>query len=358
VKLLKNSLTVRGDSLYCPLPLSLDSYGNCLVDCWHCYFRNLNYVWGEDLKPLDLEALDRKLHNGPLNKSPKTPLAHCLKNKTTIRFGNKADPFQPAEIEYRVSRQAINLLVKHDWTFVIQTRFTHILRQAEKNLMRAHSKNLVTVMPVISPGLDKDWEVLERKRTTPVNKRLSYLRKLKDQGVPVGVNGEPFIPGYHTVDDFEEALKLLKSYGINRYNTYNFHFNAFVAKRLHEIGIDVEKIWYHNQDAQWKKVLPKLLDLGTKYEIKVGCPDFVNSGMGREEPANTCCGIDVPCPATFNTHHFKKLMQKGKSWEEILDATYDGSGDLETGLRVIRGEKCDFYTLGDVIQDRDRRTQD
>ncbi len=353
MKRLKSSLTVRGDSLYCPLPLSLDSYGNCLVDCHHCYFRNLNHVWGQDLKPVDLDGLDRKLSNGPKNKNPQTPLAHMLQRKKTIRFGNKADPFQPAEKIHRVSRQVINLLTKHEWSFVIQTRFTDNMMECEKNIMRAHEKKLVTIMPVMSPGLDKDWELLERKRTTPPWERIKYLRDLKNKGVNVGVNGEPFIPGFHTVKDFENALKLLKEYEMNRYNVYNFHFNAFVAKRLHAIGIDIEKIWYHNQDKQWKPILRKLLDLGKKYNIILGCPDFVNSGKDHKERANTCCGVDVPNPTTFNTHYFKKLRQEGKTPAEIINETYDGAGDLETGESIVWGDSnCNFYTLGDAGFDK------
>ena len=63
MKLLKHSLGIRGDSLYCPLALSIDAYGACEPDCWHCYLRKLNYVWGNDLKPADLELLDKRTGN-------------------------------------------------------------------------------------------------------------------------------------------------------------------------------------------------------------------------------------------------------------------------------------------------------
>lgn len=345
---LKNSLTVRGDSLYCPLPFSLDTYGNCLTDCWHCYFRNLNKVWGEDLKPADLDLMEKTLSAGLKNKNPKSFVAHMLYRKKTIRLGNKADPFQDIENKYRITRQAINLLVKYDWTFVIQTRHTENMMMAEKNLFAAKAKNLITIMPVVSPGLEKDWEILERKRTTNPLGRLLLSRHLIRKGFPLGINGEPFIPGFHTIQDFEDTLKLLKFYKIQSYNTYNFHFNAFVAKRLHAIGIDVEKIWYYNQDDQWKKILHKLLDLSTKYGIRLGCPDFVNTGKYWIEQANTCCGINVPNPATFNTHNFKRLKQEGKSTEEIIKLTYDGAGDMEQAKAIIEGKKCKFYTLKDA----------
>jgi hypothetical protein len=223
-----------------------------------------------------------------------------------------------------------------------------VLEQYDRYILRAHGRGLITIMPVISPGLEKDWELLERERTTPPEDRLKSIHRWKSLGIPVGVNGEPFIPGFHTVEDFENALKLLKAYEINRYNTYNFHFNAFVARRLNDIGVDIEKIWYYNQDDKWKKILARLLELAKEYNIILGCPDFVNSGLSWVEKANTCCGVDVPNPCTFNTHHFKKLYQSGKSPEEIFKLSFDGTGDENMGKSIIEGNTKDFYTLKDI----------
>lgn len=348
MKLLRNSITMRGDSLYCPLSLSLDSYGNCETDCHHCYLRNLNHVWGDELKPADTAALERKLVAGLRNKKPKTPLAYALAQKKTIRWGNKTDPFQKAEEKYQVAPEIFRILNKHYWSFVIQTKFTQVLMRYEKQLLESSAVGLVTVMPVISPGLDKDWEVFERSRTTPPEDRMKHLVQWMTRKVPAGVNGEPFIPGYHTVDDFEQTLKLLKAHRIPSYNTYNFHFNAFVAKRLHAIGVDIEKIWYYNQDKEWKKILSRLLRLSEKYEITLGCPDFVNSGKRWLEKANTCCGVTAINPCTFNTHYFKKYWQMGYTPDEIFELTWDGTGNPETGRAIIEGTTKEFYTLKDV----------
>ena len=347
---LKNSLTMRGDSLYCPLSLSLDSYGNCLTDCRHCYMRNLNHIWGNDLKPADLNLLKKKLTFGLINKHPITPISFALSQKKTIRWGNKTDPFQKAEKKHQIAKGIFSILIELNWTFVIQTRFTEIMLEYENWIQESHIKKLITIMPVISPGIEKDWEIFERKRTTnPIN-RLKHANYLKKKGIPIGINGEPFIPGFHNETDFEQILKLLRKYNINRYNTYNFHFNAFVAKRLHAIGIDIEKIWYYNQDRQWKKILSKLLDLSKKYNIILGCPDFVNSGMKWVEKANTCCGIDVPNPCTFNSHYFKKWKQQRKIDDEIIRLTYDGTGKLEDGIAMVKGTSEDKYTLKDILK--------
>ena len=364
MKRLKNSLTIRGDSLYCPLPFSLDTYGNCLTDCWHCYFRRLNQVWDDDLKPADVNLLYSKLKNGLENPNPKSPLAWALKQKKTIKFGNKTDPFQEAERKYRVSENALLSLIEFKWSFVIQTKFTHIMMDYFDLLVKA--KDHLIVMPVISPGLDGDWNRLERQRTTHPRERLVHLSMLKKHGISVGVNGEPFIPGYHTISDFVETINTLKAFGINRYNIYNLHFNDFVAKRLHNIGIDIEKIWYYNQDARWRPILRSLIEIAQKHNIILGCPDFVNSGrycgIATYGECNTCCGISVPNPCTFNTHtwkgevwieRFKRNYQPLPKQDllEILNKTWDGVGDYELGKKVMFGETDKLFTMEDIKWD-------
>jgi hypothetical protein len=203
-------------------------------------------------------------------------------------------------------------------------------------------------MPIISPGLDKDWEILERKRTSSPTHRARTLKKFIKRGVPYGVNGEPFIPGFHTVKDFEDTIKWLTSLGIRRYNTYNLHFNDWVAKKFHAIGLDIELIWEMNQDKNWKPILRQLMDIAKKYNIILGCPDFVNTGSKWIELANTCCSVDVPNPTTWNTHYWKRMAQADKTFDQIIEETYDGSGDYNDGLKVILGTARDVYTLKDA----------
>ncbi len=349
----KHGLVIRGDSEYCPLSLSYDSYWNCLTNCYHCVFRRLNHIWGKELRPTNPEVFQKKLQNGLKNKTPKSKLAWALKHKKTIRIGNKSDPYQLIELKYKVTQKAIKILTKLKWSFVIQTRFTKnmiMLNRAEI----IKSKKFCVIMPIVSPGLNKDWEIFERKRTTPPLDRLQHLQELKKSGINIGVNGEPFIPGFHTLTDFEDTMKALKSFGIPSYNTYNLHFNDYVAKKLHEhTPVDIEKIWYMNQDKQWKPILQKLIEIAKKYNINLGCPDFVNTGKDYIEPANTCCGVDVPNPCTFNTHHWKKRVQKSclhlsDMYSNLLDSSWDGVGDLEKGKQIIKGENPNIYTLKDA----------
>ena len=250
-KTYKAAIGIRGDCLNCPLPLSVDSYFNCLTDCHHCSFRSLNRAWGKDLRPADPMKIYKKLENGLKNKSPQSSLAHALFHKKTIRVGSRTDPYQKAENEYGITRKILRCLIDLDWTFVIQTRFVNNLILDRDLLTEAHWKGLLTLLPVISPGAEYDWEILERKRTPRISRRLSILRDWVKKGWNIGVNGEPFIPGLHTVEQFRSIIRRLKAIGIQSYNTYNLHFNDYVAKRLANIEIDIKKIWYYNQDVRY-----------------------------------------------------------------------------------------------------------
>lgn len=341
-------LTIRGDSLYCPLSFSLDSYSNCDPDCLHCYIRRLNYTWDRSNRSVNVELLEKKLVNGLNNKNPRSALSFALKNKKTIRFGNKSDPFQFRERELKVSESVLKLLHKLNWSVVIQTMITEVLEDYS-NLIEI-MKDKVCLVPIVSPGLEKDWTLLERKKTTNPLNRIEFASRFKKKGFNVGINGEPFIPGFHEVKDFEDTVKLLKSKGITNYNTYNFHFNWYVAKRLAEINVDIERIWEYNQDINWKKILIQLIDISKKHGIVLGCPDFVNSGP-YVESVNTCCGVNVENPTTFNIFTWKKRILKDPDLPKvsIFEESWDGVGDYEEGKKVFYQDSDKVFTLKDSL---------
>jgi DNA repair photolyase len=307
--------------------------------------RRLNRTWGTDLRPLDLDLLRKKIENGLKNKNPQTPLARAIKDRKTIRLGNKTDPYQDAELVHQATSGALDILLEHQFSFVIQTKFTTNMVKDTPKIKE--NKDLVSLMPIISPGWENDWQLLEKSRTSPPDHRLEYAQYLQEYGMNVGVNGEPFIPGHHTTRQFRWTLRKLKEYKIQSYNTYHLHMNDLVAKKLHKIGLDIEKIWTMNQDKNWQPILRELIDIAQEERIELGCPDFVNSGIYQEK-ANTCCGLSVPNPCTFNIINWKKKQQTGMTDEQILEDTWDGIGDLEEGRKILSGERKDLYALKNI----------
>lgn len=347
MKQYQTGLTLRGDHYYCPLALQLSTYWNCEAGCRHCYLRRLNRTWGEDLRPLNIDVLKRQVDNA-LNKCSNSSLGRAIHSKKTIYLGAKSDPYQSAELTYFSTRRSLEeVLLPAGFTVVIATMFTDNLYRDEDLFLKY--KDQIIIMPIVSPGLEKDWIVLERQKTSHPYHRLEAACHFQSLGFKVGVNGEPYIGGFHSIDDFKKVCTTLFDFGLPSYNTYNLHFNDWNAKQMHEGGIDIEKVWEENQDYKWGKVLPQMIQIAQQYKLVLGCPDFVNSGEYCE-PVNTCCGIDVPNPCTFNLIHWKKMkiMNPSISDQEIIDRSWDGVGDLKYGMELLKGNIHDLFSLKDI----------
>lgn len=344
----KNPITIRQSHLTCPLPLALESYWNCEADCLHCMGRRLNQIWGTDQRATDPDNVYKLLTKS--KRTSTNPVTQALQKKKALFIGRKADPYQPIEKELRVTHKLIQILSELEWGFVICSRYQTNMTDDFDLIVK--NKKYISILTELTPGGDQDWELLERKRTTIPVDRLRISQQLQQHGVRIGVRGEPFIPGYHSFAQFRNTLKLLKSYHLKSYNIYNLHINEYTIKRLHSIGLDIEKIWTLNQDAYWKPIQRKLCDIAAEEGITLGCPDFVNVRKDWGCPVNTCCGIEVKNAFSFNTHNWRRLVLNGEPKECILHETWEGIGtekDREQAKLILCSNKNqDFYTFKDA----------
>lgn len=343
----KNPICMRLDHLYCPLPLALEPYWNCAADCYYCIARRLNKIWGTEQRVANPQNVKQRLVNALGNAHPRSPLTRALSKKKTIFIGRKADPYQPLESKKHVTRKVIKILNELDWSYVICSRYTEHM-QVDKELFM---QGKVTLLIEITPGGENDWVLFERKRTTPIENRLRAAAKWQRAGISVGIRGEPFIPGHHTTGQFRDMLRRLKNYGLHSYNTYNLHLNAHNARRLAEIGLDIEKVWHYNQDNSWRRIQQELCTIADEEGITLGCPDFVNVPKKWRSLTNTCCGISVPRPFYFNTHFWRRLLQKNKIPKQVLKETWEGIGtesDYQQAKTIIYGTSKTKYTMRDA----------
>lgn len=344
----KNPICIRHNHLSCPLPLTLESYWVCEAECLHCPGRKLNEIWGKEQRVTNPQQVKQKLINALKNSQPRSSVAKALSKKKTLWIGRKADPYQPLEAKKHITRKLIEILNIMKWSFIVCSRYTEYMKSDTYLFKEGKS----TLLVEITPGGESDWSLFEHERTTPVEDRLKAAARWNKAGIHVGIRGEPFIPGYHTFKQFRIMLRRLKSHGLYSYNTYNLHLNEHNARCLNNAGLDIEKIWHHNQDALWRPIQQKLCEIADKENIILGCPDWVNIPAGWQCKTNTCCGVNITRPFTFNTHTWRRLLLRGKKYKRVWKQTWEGIGTTEDQLKaktiIYGGINKNQYTMRDA----------
>src|SRR5690606_24279104 len=117
-------------------------------------------------------------------------------------LGINTDAYQPLEREQRLTRQALEVLLRYRHPLHIITKSALILRDLDL-LQELADRNLVSVafsLTTLDDGLKR---IMEPRAASP-GARLRAMRTLHEHGVPVGVMAAPMIP---MINDMElEAL--------------------------------------------------------------------------------------------------------------------------------------------------------
>ncbi len=127
-----------------------------------------------------------------------------------ITFSGVTDCYQPAEREFRLTRQCLEIAVECRQPISIITKNALVLRDLEL-LRQLAADNLVHVylsITTLDPQLARDME----PRTSIPLARLRAVGMLAEAGVPVGVMTAPIIPGLND-SEIPQLLEAAKSAG-------------------------------------------------------------------------------------------------------------------------------------------------
>jgi DNA repair photolyase len=173
-----------------PFKWSLNPYRGCQHACTYCYARAthrfLNLGSGSDFS----QILFAKIN-----------LAAVLEREITragwtgerVALGTATDPYQPLEGRYKITRQCLEVLLRHRNPVQIITKGTLVQRDTDllAELARLDLVEVLFSVPTIDPRI---WRWSEPGTPSPAN-RLKALSQLAAAGVPVGVLMAPLLPG-------------------------------------------------------------------------------------------------------------------------------------------------------------------
>ena len=169
---------------------SINPYRGCEHGCVYCYARPTHEYLGFS-SGLDFETKIMVKHDAPellaveFNKKSWQP--------RTIFFSGNTDCYQPAERFLGITRRCLEVFLKFRNPLVIITKNSLVRRDVDL-LKELSSLNLLSVVITITT-LKKDLQSKLEPRTSVPERRLDTIEFLSSNGVKVGVNVAPIIPG-------------------------------------------------------------------------------------------------------------------------------------------------------------------
>lgn len=173
-----------------PFRYSINPYRGCGHGCSYCYARQTHEYLGFNAG-LDFETKIVVKHDAP--KLFRDFLAKDSWVPEPITFSGVTDCYQPAERQFRLTRQCLEVAEECSQPISIVTKNALVVRDLDI-LQRMARQNLVHVYLSITT-LDAQLAREMEPRTSIPTARLKAVKTLADAGIPVGVMVAPIIPG-------------------------------------------------------------------------------------------------------------------------------------------------------------------
>lgn len=227
-----------------PMEYSMNPYQGCEHGCSYCFARPTHEYWGYSAG-IDFE---RKIM---VKKNAPELLEKFFKKRgykaTPILMSGNTDCYQPAERQFEITRQLLQICLDYRHPVNILTKNALVLRDLDI-LKPMAEQNLVSVSLSI-PTMNEDLRRKMEPRTSSTNNKLKAIELLSENNIPVNVMVAPIIPGLNS----DEPLSILKA--ISDVGAQSF---GYTLVRLNDT---VEPVFVKWIEAQFPDRAQKVLNL-------------------------------------------------------------------------------------------------
>ncbi len=169
---------------------SINPYRGCEHGCAYCYARPTHAYMGLSAG-LDFEAsLFAKPNAARLLERELAKKGYTAK---TLAMGTNTDPYQPIEKQWRITREILEVLHRHNHPVGIVTKSDLVTRDIDI-LADMASRGLAKVALSVTTLDRRLARALEPRAATP-GRRLKAIHDLAEAGIPTSVMVAPVIPG-------------------------------------------------------------------------------------------------------------------------------------------------------------------
>jgi DNA repair photolyase len=200
------------------LDFALNPYRGCEHACLYCYSPAVIHYDGKEAWGDLVEVRT----NMPVL------LAHELRKlpKGVVGIGTVTDPYQPAELSYRVTRHCLEQLLRKQWPICIQTKSKNVVEDIEL-IERFEDKEVGFTFTTADDSLREGVEPC----ASTVEDRLRALGRLKDAGIPTFVFFGPVLPGM-VEKGLDEVFRDLARLSVGRVLVDRLRMHPGVWERL------------------------------------------------------------------------------------------------------------------------------
>ena len=188
------------DTGYLPYHWDVNIYRGCAHSCPYCFARySHEYLGYRD--PLDFEQRILVKVNAPqvLDRE----LGSAKWRGELVNLSGVSDPYQPAEKKFGLTRQVLEVMLKHRNPTILGTKSDLILRDLD--LLSRLSETTFCCVAVTITTLDEDLRKQLEPFSPPASRRIDVLKKLKEAGVATGLLATPIFPyltdNQHSLED-------------------------------------------------------------------------------------------------------------------------------------------------------------
>lgn len=266
--------------MICDFPIHLDTYIGCAHDCKYCFAREKQSI--KTVRPLDnADALRRFIEGHRTNET------RWCDWKIPVHWGSSSDPFQQAELEYRRSREVLEIFAETGYPFIVSTK-NPVLAVTEYADLLARCR-CVFQISMAAPEYDK----LEPGAPT-YEERLEAAAALSKVCTRVIARVQPYF-----TDQYRNVLREIPRY--KQAGIYGIIVEGYATRKKQKglvkdgkYGFPVEVL-----APQFKQIRERAHQNGLRFFCGEDMLRFLGDSM-------SCCGtegLDDFRPNTYNVEH-------------------------------------------------------
>ena len=175
----------------------MNIYRGCSHGCIYCDSRSTCYQFTHPFEDIEVKRNAPEL----LEKALKSKRKRCM-----IGTGSMSDPYMHCEEQLRLTRQCLEIILKHEFGAAIQTKSDRILRDID--LLEEINRAAKCVVQITLTTWDDDLCSIVEPNVCNTKRRIEVLERMQERGIPTVVWLTPILP---FLNDTEENIAAILS---------------------------------------------------------------------------------------------------------------------------------------------------